>query len=429
MPRKAAEPTKKAVSKAPKKDKPMQPVINLGLVGHVDHGKTTLTERLSGKWTDTHSEELKRGITIRLGYADTTIRFCQSCKAPACFSTAKKCPSCGGQTDQIRKISIVDAPGHESLMATMLAGTTIMDGVLLLVAANETCPQAQTREHIMALQIMGIKHIIVVQNKIDLVKKEQAMKNYKEIKKFLSDTIYKDAPIIPISAQHNVNIDVLIQAIEENFETPDRDTYEEPLMFVARSFDINKPGTNPMDMIGGILGGSLTAGVLKVGDEIELRPGHRYEKGNKMIYEPLTTTITGLKTGGDNVDEITPGGSIGVMTTLDPSIVKSDALTGNLVGHKGKLPPIIEDLKLEVHLLERVVGAKDELDVDPLKMGEPLMLNVNSASTVGVITKMGKGITECKLKLAICAKPGSRVTISRRVANRFRLIGYGVIQE
>jgi translation initiation factor 2 subunit 3 len=226
-----------------------------------------------------------------------------------------------------------------------------------------------------------------------------------------------------------VNIDVLIQTIEETFETPDRDKYEDPLMFVARSFDINKPGSDPMKMIGGILGGALTAGVLKIGDEIELRPGRRYEKGNKMVYDPIITTITGLKTGGDPVEEIFPGGSVGVMTTLDPSIVKSDALTGNLVGHKGKLPPIIEDLKLEVHLLKRVVGAKDELEVEPLKIGEPLMLNVNSASTVGMITKMGKGITECKLKLAICAVPGSRVTISRRVANRFRLIGYGVIKE
>ncbi len=429
MPKKAAEPTKKADTKAKVKDKPMQPVINIGLVGHVDHGKTTLTERLSGKWTDTHSEELKRGITIRLGYADTTIRFCSKCKAPRCFGTNKKCETCKGATDAIRKISFVDAPGHESLMATMLAGATIMDGVLLLVAANETCPQAQTREHIMALQIMGIKDIIVVQNKIDLVKKDQALKNYKEIKKFLSDTIYKDAPIIPISAQHNVNVDALIQAIEENFPTPDRDKDEDPLMFIARSFDINKPGSDPIGMIGGILGGALTSGILKIGDEIELRPGHRYEKGNKTIYDPITTTIIGLKTGGDSVEEISPGGSVGVMTTLDPSIVKSDTLTGNLVGHKGKLPPIIEDLKLEVNLLKRVVGAKDELDVDPLKMGEPLMLNVNSASTVGIITKMAKGIVECKLKLAICAKPGSRVTISRRVANRFRLIGYGVIKE
>jgi len=120
----------------------VQPELNIGLVGHVDHGKTTLTEALSGKWTDTHSEELKRGITIRLGYADATIRKCEVCGKHV---LEKK--HCNKLALAVRKISFVDAPGHESLMATMLSGATIMDGALLLVAANEECPQPQTREH------------------------------------------------------------------------------------------------------------------------------------------------------------------------------------------------------------------------------------------------------------------------------------------
>ena len=111
-----------------------QPELNIALVGHVDHGKTTLTERLSGKWTDTHSEELKKGITIRLGYADFSVYYCAKCD----FHTGKeKCLKCNEGTKFIRKISLVDAPGHESLMATMLSGAAIVDGALLLVAANE----------------------------------------------------------------------------------------------------------------------------------------------------------------------------------------------------------------------------------------------------------------------------------------------------
>lgn len=113
----------------------VQPEINIGLVGHVNHGKTTLTEALTGKWTNTHSEEIKKGITIRLGYADSTFRKCPKCKEPEAYTTREKC-SCGEVSIPIRKVSFVDAPGHESLMATMLSGATIMDGAILLVAAD-----------------------------------------------------------------------------------------------------------------------------------------------------------------------------------------------------------------------------------------------------------------------------------------------------
>lgn len=429
--KKAVSPKKKATKKTAKKTAKkfgVQPEINIGLVGHVDHGKTTLTKCLSGKWTDTHSEELKRGITIRLGYADTTIYKCSSCKPPKCFSTSKKCISCMKDCEPIRKISIVDAPGHESLMATMLAGTTIMDGALLLVAANESCPQPQTREHLMAMQIRGIEKVIIIQNKVDLVKKEQALKNYKEIKAFLKGTKFENAPIIPLSAQHNVNVDFLLATIQEKFPTPKRDRKMDPLMFVARSFDINKPGSGPEKIVGGVLGGAVAEGEFKVGDKIEIRPGRKVEKENRISYEPLQTTITALKTGGDNVEFVHPGGSIGVMTTLDPAIVKSDSLTGSVVGHIGKLPPTWNEFDLDVQLLKRVIGAKEKTDVEAIKKNEVLMLNVNSAATVGVVSDISKNRIHCKLKLAVCAKKGSRVTISRRMANRFRLIGFGLIK-
>jgi translation initiation factor 2 subunit 3 len=417
--------TKRSTTKkTPAKKKVLQPEVNIGLVGHVDHGKTTLTERLSGKWTDTHSEELKRGITIRLGYADTIFYHCKKCKR---YSVKPKC-TCGEDAEPVRKVSFVDAPGHESLMATMLAGTTIMDGALLLIAANEECPQPQTREHLMALQIMGVKNVIVVQNKIDLVKEDAAMKNYEQIKAFLKGTEYENAPVVPVSALHNVNIDLLIQTIEEIIPTPKMDSSKDPLFFVARSFDVNKPGSTPDKIIGGILGGALFQGKVKTGDELEIRPGHPVEYGGRTQWKSIFTKVTGLKTGGESVDEIRPGGSVGILTELDPAIVKSDTLTGSVVGYKDKLPPVHHTLKLETHLLERVVGAKEDLDVEPIKLKEPLMLNVNSAATVGVVTELSKNAFTCVLKLPICAEVGSRVTISRRVGARFRLIGYGILK-
>ena len=229
-----------------------QPVMNIGLVGHVDHGKTTLTRALSGIWTDTHSEELKRGITIRLGYADMTIR-----KTADGHLTVAKEDNFGVETEVVRKISLVDAPGHESLMATMLAGATIMDGALLLVSANETCPQPQTAEHLQALEISGIEKIIILQNKIDIVTEEEAKANYDQIKTFLKGTRYEDAPVIPISAKEGLNIDMLLEAIEQEFPTPKRDPALAPLFMVARTFDINKPGMTPDELKGGVAGRSI----------------------------------------------------------------------------------------------------------------------------------------------------------------------------
>ncbi len=417
-----------AKEKSAKVKKTVQPEINIGLIGHVDHGKTTLTERLSGKWTDTHSEELKRGITIRLGYADSTFRLCTKCTGPDAYTGKEKCPVCGSKTKALRKVSFVDAPGHESLMATMLAGATIMDGALLLIAANETCPQPQTREHLMALEIIGVKNIVIVQNKIDLVDADKAKKNYQQIKDLIKGTTYENSPIIPISAIHQVNIGALIEAIEKEIPTPERDLTKDPLMLVARSFDVNKPGTDIESLKGGVIGGSLIQGKLAVGQEIEIKPGFMFEEKNQRIWKPIYTKIVSAMTGEQPIQEIVPGGSVAILTTLDPTTVKSDKLTGSLVGLKGMLPETLYDIDLEVHLLERVVGSKEDLEVIPIKMAESLMLNVNSASTVGVVKDVQKDSVKCSLKLPVCAKKGSRVTISRLIGSRFRLIGYGILK-
>ncbi len=407
---------------------PVQPILNIGLVGHVDHGKTTLTEKLTGKWTDTHSEEIKRGITIRLGYADIIFRKCPKCGEPECYTTQKTCPVHNIPTEFLKKVSFVDAPGHESLMATMLSGAAIIDGALLLVAANETCPQPQTREHLMALEISGIDKVIVIQNKIDLVPKERVLRNHQQIKDFLKGTKYEDAPIIPISAQHSINMDLLIKTIQEVITTPKRNLDLDPMMLIARSFDVNKPGTKPKDIKGGILGGAIMQGKLKVGDKIEIRPGRIVEEHNQIVAKPITTTIISAMTGSTPVQELHPGGSVALMTDLDPSIVFSDKLTGNIVGLPGKLPKIWYNFELECHLLERVVGAKEDLKVDAIKPNEILMLNVNSAATVGFVNSISKNKVKCKLKLPVCAELNSKVTISRRVGTRFRLIGYGTIK-
>jgi translation initiation factor 2 subunit 3 len=402
-----------------------QPEVNIGMIGHVDHGKTTLTRALSEEWTDRHSEEIKRGISIRLGYADTAFYRCPKCDK---YTTRDHCPECGEQAEFLRAISFVDAPGHETLMATMLSGAAMMQGALLLVAANEHCPQPQTKEHLMALSIIGVDRIIIVQNKIDIVTKEEALENYREIKRFVKGTIAENAPIIPVSAHHDVNIDKLIEAIEKYIPTPRPDKDKPPMMYVARSFDINIPGSSPDFLKGGVLGGSLTQGVLRVGDEIEVLPGRKVEISGKTSWERITTTVHSLHTGNTTLEEASPGGLIAIGTKLDPALTKSDGLTGRVVGKPGTLPPVLHKFMMTTHLLERVVGAAEDLVVDNIKTNEPLMLSIGTATTVGVVTSARGDQSEVALKIPVCAHVGQRVAISRRISGKWRLIGYGIIQ-
>ncbi len=404
-----------------------QPEVNIGLIGHVDHGKTTLTKALSGKWTDEHSEEVKRGISIKLGYADTTFYGGKDKDGNELFTVRKDDPRLDGEAELLRRVSFVDAPGHETLMATMLSGAALMDGALLMVAANEQCPQPQTREHLMALDVVGAQNIIIVQNKIDLVTEEQALANYKQIKEFVKGTVAENAPVIPISAHHDVNLGALIHAIQDHIPSKPRDPEAEAHMLVARSFDINKPGTPPAKIRGGVIGGSLTRGVLKVGDEIEVCPGVKIEKDGKSKYVPVTTKVTGLFCGAVSLDEAGPGGLVAIGTELDPAVTKADNLVGRVVGHPGKMPEVLDRLKMTVHLLDRVVGAAEDTTVEPIKVKEPLMLNVGTATTVGLVLGVKGDDAEVVLKLPVAAEPGSRVAISRRVGGRWRLIGHGVL--
>ncbi len=403
-------------------NKQLLPEVNIGMIGHVDHGKTTLTQALTGKWTDTHSEEIRRGITIRLGYADATFYKCSKCKGHACYCVSEKCPKCFSTAKPVRTVSFVDAPGHETLMTTVLTGTALMDGALLVISAHEPCPMPQTREHLTAMDIVGIKNIVVVQNKIDLVSEEEAKKNYQQIKEFLKGTVAENAPIVPISAQHMVNIDALIEAIENNIKTPKRDTNRPPRFFTARSFDVNKPGTPIGKLKGGILGGSLVQGEFKVGDEIEIRPGIKIEKR----FEPIRTKVTGLQKSMISVDKATPGGLMGVMTELDPALTKSDRFVGNVVGLPENLPPVLDKITLKVKLMERVVGTKEDLKVEPVRKGDVVMLTVGIMRTVGTVTNTGEKV-EVQLKMPVCADKGERVAFSRQITGRWRLVGFGEI--
>jgi len=386
--------------------------MNIGVVGHIDHGKTTLLQRLTGKWASMHSEELKRGITIKLGYADIVIY-----DDGGHFNTQKK-----GKA--VRHVSFVDAPGHEMLMATMLSGAAMMDGAILVIAANEGI-KPQTREHLMALQAKNIKNVIVVQNKIDLVDKKGAEESYKTIKEFLKGS-YDSAPIIPVSAQQGVNIDMVLKAIAE-LPLPKRNLEGNPLFIIARSFDINRPGTKPEDLKGTILGGTMKQGKLKIGDEIEIKPGRIVKEANQFRFETIRTKIRKMFVGSHEVSELIPGGSQSIETGLDMALGKADALSGNVVGLAGQLPQITSKLKIKFKLFKENYTAGGNVKVEQPKTAETLMLSANTSITGGIVKAVSKDILEIDLKVPVVPFKGDNVGIARSFNNHWRLVGYGEI--
>jgi len=389
------------------------PVLNVGMVGHIDHGKTTLLHSLTGRFADVHSEELKRGITIKLGYADVILK-----KQSKGFGV-------GDDGDAFRYISFVDVPGHEMLMATMLSGAAIIDAAILVVAANEGI-KPQTREHLVALQAKKVGKIIIVQNKIDLVDKKKAIENYKVIKEFVKGTIAENAPIIPVSAQQSVNINLIYNALAQ-IEIPERDEKSDPVFVVARSFDINRPGSKIKNLHGGVLGGALKRGVFKVGDKIIIKPGIVKIEKNQKVYESVKTKIVSLYRGNYKVEQAGPGASLAIETELDMSLAKADNFSGCVAGFEKSLPEIANKIKLRTNLFEEVLGTEGHVKVDKFKLSEMLMVSANTSISVGKIKKISNGNIELELNIPVVVFQGDNVGLARNIKGHWRLVGFGEV--
>merc|ERR1719401_2622900 len=323
--------------------------MNVGTIGHVAHGKSTVVKGLSGVHTVRFKQEKERNITIKLGYANAKIYKCDSkdIERPSCYcSMRSSMPDVvpnpeGGNWRLVRHVSFVDCPGHDILMATMLNGAAVMDAALLLIAGNEACPQPQTSEHLAAVEILRLKHIIILQNKVELIKEQQAQSQYEEIKKFVAGTAADSSPIIPMSAVLKYNLDVVVEYLCTQVPIPPRDFLSSPVMIIIRSFDVNRPGEEVQNLKGGVAGGSILKGVLKVNDEIEIRPGivNKDSDGN-FVCKPIRSRIISLAAEMNSLQLAVPGGLIGVGTKIDPTQSRGDRLVGHVLGHPGKLPSI-----------------------------------------------------------------------------------------
>ncbi|KAK7198726.1 translation initiation factor EIF-2B gamma subunit [Novymonas esmeraldas] len=343
-----------------------QATINVGTIGHVAHGKSTVVKALSGVKTQKFHREAVMNITIHLGYANAKVYQCETCPRPTCYQTypssqpdSTPCPHCGETMTLKRHFSFVDCPGHDVLMATMLNGAAIMDAALLLIAANEAFPQPQTLEHLAAAEMIGVPHLVVLQNKVDLVSKAHAAAQYAIVHHHLAtETAYPQAPVIPMCAQQRINVSYLLDYLV-HIPLPRRQLRQTPHLNVLRSFDVSLPGPAGADasaLKGGVVGGTVAAGVLCVGDEIEVVPGllvlrrrdgqlpRRADvlSGRELAYVaapppgdlyavPLRTTIVRLQAEQNTLQYAVPGGLIAIGTTLDPSLTRQNKLRGQVV--------------------------------------------------------------------------------------------------
>lgn len=424
-----------------------QATINIGTIGHVAHGKSTVVKAISGVQTVRFKNELERNITIKLGYANAKIYKCDNakCPRPSCFISASShkedsfpCArsNCSGKFRIVRHVSFVDCPGHDILMATMLNGAAVMDAALLLIAANETCPQPQTSEHLAAIEIMKLKHILILQNKIDLCRESQLREQYDQILRFIQGTVAEGAPVIPISAQLKLNIDVVCEYIMKKIPIPDRDFMREPRLIVIRSFDVNKPGCEVEDLKGGVAGGSILRGVLKIGQEIEVRPGiiSRDPESGRVVCKPIRSRIISLFAETNELQFAVPGGLIGVGTKIDPTLCRADRMVGQVLGAIGSLPEIFTELEISYFLLRRLLGVRTEGDkkgakVQKLTKNEMLMVNIGSLSTGGRVLAVKADLAKITLTQPVCTEEGEKIALSRRIDKHWRLIGWGQIRR
>ncbi|BBL45637.1 translation initiation factor IF-2 subunit gamma [Nanobdella aerobiophila] len=395
-------------------DQIIYPDLSIIILGHVDHGKTTLAKALTGQWLSKHSEEIKRGLTIKLGYSDFTIYRCEDHG----YFTEKICPICGKENAIIKKISVVDAPGHESLLMIMLTGAAIVDAAILVIAANEPVPQPQTLEHLIAFKYMGNKPLIIVQNKIDLVSKEEAIKNYNDIIDLLKklEIDIKNVKIIPISAINNININYILEALID-IKKDNRDINSDPIFLISRSFDINKPGTDIEKLVGGILGGALLKGKLKKDDNIEIRPGLFIDNQ----WKPIKTKIVSLKQGNIDVDEIIPGGTAGIGTNLDPFVTKEDTLAGQMLGLENKLPNQYNEIKVKYEIIKELFNSSEKM-----QKGEDITVVLYNMISNGIIKNMEKNnMITIKLERPILGYENDRVLILRKINKRWKIYAIG----
>jgi translation initiation factor 2 subunit 3 len=418
-----------------------QPIINIGMIGHVSNGKSTLTRELSGKNTLQFSSEKKSGKTIHLGYANTKIWKCMKCNKPECYSSSdsdvmsKRCQICNELSELVNHISIVDCPGHHMLTATMLNGASVMDYTILVESfVNDKIPAPQTKEHLIATKTSNIDTSMIIMNKIDTVKKNKAYEKIEKIENFYKKYYNNVPPIVPISATFGSNIDVVCEYIS-NLRVPITNDYNGKFkMIVIRSFDINKPGTNVIKLNGGVIGGTIMRGNLKVNDKINIYPGivrrltkeEKVSKDNDFKYKPLTAIVLSIQSEKNKLETAISGGLLAIQLTIDPSFTRDDHLSGSLVYKANDKNKYKVYDKIIVKVNNFILNKEKAIEL--LKNTKLLEININSNNVSCKVLKYSKSKNELRLILnkPICVDEMNIITISSKGKTK-TIIGCGNI--
>lgn len=428
-----------------------QPVMNVGTTGHVANGKSTTTKCLSSKETQQFSKEKERNITIRLGYANTKIWRCDICDPPHCYSSSdssvmtKNCKHCNADLELVNHISIVDCPGHSELTSTMLNGSSVMDYAILVEACNnENIPAAQTAEHLIATRAAGIPTAMIIMNKIDLINKKKAYEQIEKIKDYVTTlTGSQSCPfIIPVSATFGTNIDVVCHRLSMLKIPKERDPLAQFKMIAIRSFDINKPGSDLSKLHGGVIGGTIMRGSLKVGDRVNIYPGmtkrltatEKQKEGADFKYEPVSGEVLSIKSDMNELDFAIPGGLLGIQLTIDPAFARNDMLAGSLVLKTNDVETS-ENLEEVVKVFDKIIIELSTLLIPEdvlnklMKESPQLMININSNNIDCTVYKYSKSKKNLFLLLnkpiAIDSKDNLATVMHKN--NSKDIIGRGVI--
>jgi selenocysteine-specific elongation factor len=348
----------------------------LGTAGHIDHGKTALVRALTGVDTDRLPEEKRRGITIDLGFAPLRLT--------------------NGTV-----LGVVDVPGHEAFVRTMLAGATGIDLALIVIAADEG-PMPQTREHLAILQLLDVRHAIVALTKSDLVEEDWLALVTEDVRALLASTRFADAEIIPTSVVTEQGLDRLRDALGRAAQTsnpkPQTDLFRLP---VDRAFSVKGTGT--------VVTGTVWSGTLSIDDTVRIMP------------LGATARVRGLQSHGAAVSRIAPGmraaialagveqAVVGRGSTLvihdswEPTLVVRADLT--LLAEAPELRP---RTKVRFHLATSDVGARVVATGSPVAPG--------SSRPVRIV-----------LDEPVMARAGDRFVL--RSASPLATIGGGVITD
>lgn len=394
------------------------PILNIGTLGSVSHGKSTLVSMLTGTKTQRHSDEQIRNITKRTGYAN--LKIWQNTETKE-YTTSNSEIYELENYKLVHHISFVDCPGHQELIQVMLGGVSVMKGAFIVVSAAEELEKCkQLIQHLAAAKLAKFENLIVLFNKLDLINKEKAIERKEELDILLEKLQITPKIIIPTALNKKIGYQNIIKSIMNIFPVV-LEPSTGPLIFrIIQSVDINKPGTNWDSIQGGVIGGSLLSGELKVGDKIIIKPGN-YKKNpdNTWKIEPIKSTIKSIKTEKEYITNTLSGGLVAFGTDIDPFYCKSDKLLGQVLGFEDSLPDVYCKIIINVTLTEIFEGKWNP------KLNDIINLQIGNLNTKAKLTNINKKLFTFELEKPCCIEDGDLILICNNYDKVFRIVGWG----